>query len=302
MEMWNEVWALAEDQHGAFTTTQAEALGADGGWLARQRRDRRIDRIFRGAHGVIGLLDDWTVTAAAQLVQPRAVAGGSAAAKLHGFDGLDEWRPELLVPKNRVRGLVTRQVSDLVVPEIVVVDGLRCTDPVRTLVDWAAHVDDEHVERAMEFVLRHDPSARARLVDRATALSRPGKSGPARVLRVESRLPERRTESDLETVYWQLLARFGIPLPERQHPVGRFRLDLAWPDLKVFAELDGYGTHSSWEAFVNDRHRQNDVVIDGWVPLRFADSDVRRFPQRTAHKTSQLLERRRRDLESLARV
>lgn len=303
MSVWDEVWALALEQHGAVTSVQVAELGGDGGWLARQCRARRMGRLFRGAYGVVELLDDWTAIAAAQLIQPRAVAGFSAAAKLLKLDGVDSWRSELLVPKNvRMRGMVTHQVSDLVVPEIIVVDGLRCTDAIRTLIDWASQVDDERVERAMESVLRVDPSLRADLVERARALARPGKAGPAAVLRIESTLPEKRTESDLETVYWQTLVRYGVQLPERQVEVGRYRLDLAWRPLKVFAELDGFASHRTWQAFVNDRHRQNSVVIDGWAPLRFTDSDVRRFPQRTARETARLLERRAADLESRARV
>src|SRR3954447_26806999 len=184
-----------------------------------------------------------------------------------------------------MRRMAVHHVTDLVVPEIVVVDGIRCTDEVRTLIDYAGVVDDVHVERAMEAVFRRSPEKRALLVDRATALSRPGKVGPARALRVEARLPATRTESDLETVYWQELRRWGVDLPVRQHPVGRYRLDLAYPDIQLFVELDGFGAHGSYEAFVKDRHRQNDVVSRDWVPLRFTDSDVRRFGRRTAMQT-----------------
>jgi hypothetical protein len=125
----------------------------------------------------------------------------------------------------RLRGLTTHEVTDLVVPEIVVIDGLRCTDEVRTLIDWAATVDDETLERAMESVFRHDPAKRALLVERATALARPGKVGPRRTLRVESLLPGTPTGSDLETVYWQALRRYGVELPMRQYRVGPFFLD-----------------------------------------------------------------------------
>src|SRR4051794_28937565 len=115
MDVWGEVYALAEDQHGAVTTGQVAEVGGDRGWLARAERDRRVGRLFRGAYGVIPLLDDWTTLSAAQLVQPRAVVGASAAVKLHELDGLEVWRPELLVPPGiRVRGLVTHQVEDLV--------------------------------------------------------------------------------------------------------------------------------------------------------------------------------------------
>jgi very-short-patch-repair endonuclease len=102
-----------------------------------------------------------------------------------------------------------------------------------------------------------------------------------------------RTDSDLETVYWQLLRDHGVELPVRQHPVGPYLLDDAYPDIKLFVELDGYAHHSSHESFVRDRHRQNAVVALGWSPLRFSDSDVRRFGRRTAMQTRAEIARRR---------
>lgn len=303
MDVWGEIYALAEDHHGAFTSEQANEVGADSGWLGRASRNRQIGRLFRGAYGVTDLLTDRTVLAAAQLVQPAAVIGYSSGALLHRVDGLAWWRPELLVPPNvRLRGLTTHEVRDLVVPEIVVIEGLRCTDEVRTLIDWASTVDDDTLERGMESVFRRDRTKRALLVERATALARPGKSGPQRALRVEAKLPATPTGSDLETVYWQALRRYGVELSVRQHPVGPYFLDKAYVDIKLFVELDGYASHSSREAFIKDRHRQNYVVAQGWSPLRFSDSDVRYYARRTAMQTDTEIRRRRALLQSAVRV
>jgi very-short-patch-repair endonuclease len=70
----------------------------------------------------------------------------------------------------------------------------------------------------------------------------------------------------------------------------------------LFVELDGYAGHSSREAFIRDRHRQNDLVGQGWVPLRFSDSDVRYYGRRTARQTDAQVRRRRASLQSLVRV
>ena len=84
-----------------------------------------------------------------------------------------------------------------------------------------------------------------------------------------------------------------MELPVRQLWIGRYRVDNAYPDIKLFIELDGYGGHSSREAFIRDRHRQNDVVALDWVPLRFTDSDVRYYGRRTAMITAAEVRRRR---------
>jgi len=175
--------ALAETQHGAFVTRQARTLGIDGGWLQRAQRDERICRLWRGAFGVLGHLDEWTPMAATQLSVPRAVATARAAAVLHGLDGVDAVAMDVLVPRNvSWRGELVTRADDLVVPEIVVVDGLRCTDEVRTVIELGRLVDPSDLERAIDSLLRRRPDAEALLDDRARALARRGKAGPRAVL------------------------------------------------------------------------------------------------------------------------
>lgn len=48
-----------------------------------------------------------------------------------------------------------------------------------------------------------------------------------------------------------------------------FRIDLAFPALKLAIEVDGFAYHSSRDSFERDRQRQNLLVADGWTVLRF---------------------------------
>ncbi len=57
-----------------------------------------------------------------------------------------------------------------------------------------------------------------------------------------------------------------------------FRADFAWLAERVLVEIDGYAFHSSFEAFHQDRQRQNSLVLDGWTVLRFTPSDVTTQP------------------------
>lgn len=293
-DLLDEIAAMAADNNGIITWAALRALGVSEGTITAWVRNGRLHRIRPRTYLWQPSSTDWSPMAAIQAQQPRAVASHTAAAMLHRFDGVEWYRMDVTVPRNvRLRGKNVHRTEDLVVPEIVIVDGIRCTDEVRTLVDYCAIVDDDHAERAMESVFRRDPSKRELLVDRATALSRPGKSGPARARRVEERLPEVRSESDLETVFWQTLRRFGVELPQRQVWIGRYRVDLAYPDVRLFIELDGYASRNNPESFRRDRHRQNDLVAEDWTPLRFVDSDVRYYGRRTAMRTHAELTRRR---------
>lgn len=98
------------------------------------------------------------------------------------------------------------------------------------------------------------------------------------------------TGSELETRFVQLVRTTAVPTPERQVPVTRrgrviARLDLAWPEVGLFVELDGVASHDRVEALLYDRHRQNEIVTSlGWRPLRFTWSDVVHRPRTTARE------------------
>jgi very-short-patch-repair endonuclease len=296
MDRWklDELVALAAEQHAAFTVEQAAGLGITRPALARLRRDRVIDRVRAGVHAVLALVDQWTPMAALQLACPRSVAARRAAGILLGYDGYDALALDALVPfDSGIRGPTISRVRDLVVPEIVVVDGLRCTDEIRTLCDSAPVLSAVDLERAVESWRRRPGRDVDALRERAEALARRGKSGPQQLLRVLDLLPSTPTESDLETVYWQALREHGVELPQRQVWVGRYRLDFAYADIKLFVELDGYWCRNNPVSFRDDRHRQNDLVRQDWAPLRFTDSDVRRFARRTAMQTAAEVRRRR---------
>lgn len=65
----------------------------------------------------------------------------------------------------------------------------------------------------------------------------------------------------------------GLPEPAQQHRVTlgsrRCRIDLAYPDLKLAIEIDGWTFHRTRTAFDEDRARANDLVVAGWNVLRF---------------------------------
>jgi very-short-patch-repair endonuclease len=55
-------------------------------------------------------------------------------------------------------------------------------------------------------------------------------------------------------------------------------LDLSYPRLRVAVELDG-GVHRERDVFERDRPRQNAIVLDGWIILRFTWATFVERPQ-----------------------
>src|SRR5439155_8862813 len=97
------------------------------------------------------------------------------------------------------------------------------------------------------------------------------------------------TESLLETLMVQLVRRVaGLRAPDRQvvvtdqHGVFVARVDLAWPELGLFIELDG--EHHKGQP-VYDASRETAVVAaTGWLPGRFTWDEVTRIPRSTARR------------------
>ena len=51
-------------------------------------------------------------------------------------------------------------------------------------------------------------------------------------------------------------------------------IDVAFPQLRIAIELDGYAFHSGAAAFRKDLRRSNRLMADGWTVRRFTWDDV----------------------------
>lgn len=59
-------------------------------------------------------------------------------------------------------------------------------------------------------------------------------------------------------------------------PKRAFRLDVAFPDVRLAIEVDGYEFHGKYLTdFTRDRERQNALTIAGWRILRFTAGNIR---------------------------
>lgn len=73
----------------------------------------------------------------------------------------------------------------------------------------------------------------------------------------------------LENQVALILSRSRITA-EQQYQVGRFRLDFAWPDVKIALEADGWW-HRSPEGATADRQRDSWLRSQGWIVFRVDD-------------------------------
>jgi very-short-patch-repair endonuclease len=84
------------------------------------------------------------------------------------------------------------------------------------------------------------------------------------------------TESGLEMRVLRAIVAAGLPEPEQQYRVqvgDRWRrIDLAYPNLKLAIEVDGWMHHGARSAFDADRARENELEIIGWDRLHFTSA------------------------------
>lgn len=99
----------------------------------------------------------------------------------------------------------------------------------------------------------------------------------------------------LKKVWYPVVGNFRYLHPEYEiidEKDGSRFLDFAFlpPFFRVVFEIDGYGPHqrdvSRWQ-FSDERRRQNDLALSGWLILRFSYDDIKERPrscQQTIHR------------------
>jgi hypothetical protein len=91
-------------------------------------------------------------------------------------------------------------------------------------------------------------------------------------------------ESPMESEARLVMIDGGLPPPVLQYEVVdlqgyTWRLDFAWPELRVAAEYDGVDWHSGPDAFLRDRRRSSALQELGWLIVPIIAEDVRYRPR-----------------------
>jgi hypothetical protein len=174
----------------------------------------------------------------------------------------------------RLEGVRVHASDVLTAGDLTMRHGIPVTSPARTAMDVASSMSMYLLGRFVDHIRRErhcDIHELAFVVNGLGGRGRPG----TRLLRV---LVEERLEgleagdSDAEVIAVRRLLQLGVPRPIQNHEVvvGRrvFFLDLAWPELMIAVELDGFGPHSTRTAFDHDRERDLLLKRAGWEILR----------------------------------
>jgi very-short-patch-repair endonuclease len=90
-------------------------------------------------------------------------------------------------------------------------------------------------------------------------------------------------ESRMEEKLYSALCALDIK-PELQYQIGYFRVDMAYPDIKLAVEVDGFKYHTGEKNWAKDKYRQKRIEDLGWKFERFQGWLINRYPIACAGK------------------
>ena len=280
---------------GPFTTAQAIAAGV----TPTQLQSRNYRQVFRGVWVAADLDDTRGVRfASARLViPPRGRLCGLTAAWLLGGDvrRLDDLDVHVGFAKGeRVRTRPGIEVCQETLDDtdIITLDGIQLTNPIRTVFDCLRWL------RAPEGLVVADSLTHSGLLSVDELRAYFASKRRLRNLRIGERLVdliEPLTESPMETRTRVALIDGGLPRPTPQHEVRHAhgglagRLDLAYPEAKLGVEYDGA---DHWKQRREDDRRRAAIRACGWEVLVYSADDVFKTPWTMCAEVRSQLRRR----------
>jgi very-short-patch-repair endonuclease len=231
---------------------------------------------------------------------PGACVSHRAAAILLGLAkrGMSEV-VEITTPRRcseRLSGVVVHKPLDLVYSrDVVVMDGIPCTGPLRTLVDLGVSESWLEVWDSIERAIQADLVTHRGCEWMLSRLSKQGRHGcgPFRRALDERALKMKAPDKGLlEPRMAGVARRFKLPTYSYQHDVfgdGSVFADFAWLAEKVIAEVKGFATHGTPQAMTDDFEREHRLIADGWIVLSFTWYQVVRRPKYVADRIAEVL-------------
>jgi predicted transcriptional regulator of viral defense system len=269
---------LAALQHGVVALQQLLDLGLSARAVSHRVAAGRLHRIHPGVYAVghARLTLDGRYMAAVLACRPDGALSHRSSAAKRGLRYNNRATIDVISSRRAGRGLrgIDAHTSCTLLPrDISEVDGIRCTSVARTLLDLAAMRPRRVVERAFDQAEVLQVLDARQIED---VLARAGRHRGAAVLRavLEDHSPGRTlTRNDLEEAFLAICDQARLPRPAVNvwialEPIG-YEADFLWREHGLIAETDGGSSHGTSRAFVNDRVRDQRLMLAGFRVVRF---------------------------------
>ena len=273
--------AIARDQRGVFTLRQAEAVGFSARTIRDRVRRGTLERVHSGVYGFPGGEETWHRSVKAAVLSSSGLVAASHSTAAHMW-GMMSRRPDtietVLRRHRRVQRppFVVHESKDLLPMDVVDLDGIAVTTPVRTIVDLGASAPSWLVERCLDDGLRRELFTAWDVRCFIARVARSGRNGIGTIRPlIEERLEwATLTDSTLEDLFRSVVTPLPVPAPDVQFKlfdtVGDFvgRFDFAYEERLAFFETDSIRWHMDPVAFERDREKQNRAHALGWTVYR----------------------------------
>ena len=260
----DEVRSLVDREGLISRADHPELRGA----TERLLRDRELVAVLPGIYSTAAGARDRNVRVhAAARRDPDAIFLDHTAAQLSFWPKLPADEVSCALPTTRVPSAGFRFVRRRVAPELVQEHrGLRMTVPALTALDLCRELEGDGIDRAL--LTRTATLAGMHLALELSGNRRGNKD--RRALLLDSRdepwsAAERlchRLLHGARIAWWK--ANLDVVIEGQ-----RYYLDVAFPGLELAVEIDGRLHETDEDLFESDRWRQNALVLDGWMVLRF---------------------------------
>lgn len=271
-----------------FTTAEAGSVGLSRKVLQRMVGEGTLRLMLRGVYVDAGQADtvELRAKAAAKAVPDGSVICDRTALWIHGADvvgpdgrfqipPVDVFR---MAGRTRVRRPQCRGGTRTLAPsDIVELDGVLLTSPLRTALDLGRLARRDEALAALDALLRVGGFTRSEL--RAELPRFRGARGVVQ-LRQLVPLADGLSESPGESLTRLRLLDAGLPCPELQYEVlndfgvSLYRLDLAYVEIMLAMEYDGEVHHTSDQDRARDARRRAHLRRLGWTVIVLTAKDV----------------------------
>lgn len=277
-EFLSRAGELMTGQHALITSRQAQRLGANRERIASLVRNGHWERVEARLYGPTGVPMTWhrRLMSAVLLGPDGTLVSHRAGAALRGVGGFLEPDPEVSVPRGRRlrrAGVIVHESTDLDLAGACTIDGIPTTGRARLAVDLGAVVSPKRYRQALR-ELRFGRGLSVEDMLRAYLRhSRRGRDGTGSLRDWLDRYYglQGTPESGLEQIVLDAILDAAIRAPVAQHWLAcgtrRYRLDFAYPDLKIAIEVHGSQHDEDPDVASNDVVRTAALEAAGWTVL-----------------------------------
>jgi very-short-patch-repair endonuclease len=264
--------------------------------IARRSLDRRVvagllEHIDENLYRFASSAPSWHQRALAAVWSqgPTALLSHRAAGMLWELEGVEAAPFEVLTERwarrQRRPDVRVHETNQLLGADRTVVNGVPCTSVVRTLLDNAGVLHPFRTDQMFEDAVRKRLCTPEDVAERFIRFARRGRRGTRTMRRLLAKRVGRDvpTMSEFERRFLELLMARGFDAPRLQVPVVldvcTVYLDFAWPERMLAAECDGLFAHGRDLRLPWDDDRQNELLLRGWLVLRFTWKQLTEEPR-----------------------